>query len=55
LQFEEKYGDEEFYAKNYSSIIANIFGYDRNKRYADDDIDDMEADLDTIQLEERQR
>jgi hypothetical protein len=51
----EKYGDEKYYAKNYSSIIADIFGYDRNKRYADDDIDDMEADLDTIQREERQR
>ncbi len=45
---------EKYYAKNYSSIISNIFGYDRNK-YAgndDDDLSDMEADYRTVMAEE---
>lgn len=49
---------ETYYAKNYSSIISNLFGYDRNKytgNDADDDDDqllDMEADYRTQMAEE---
>lgn len=49
---------ETYYAKNYSSIISNMFGYDRNKytgNDADDDDDqllDMEADYRTQMAEE---
>ena len=45
---------EKYYAKNYSSIISNLFGYDR-KKYAgndDDDLSDMEADYSTVMAEE---
>lgn len=45
---------EKYYAKNYSSIISNLFGYDRNK-YAgndEDDLSDMEADYSTVMAEE---
>lgn len=45
---------EKYYAKNYSSIISNLFGYDRNK-YAgndEDELSDMEADYSTVMAEE---
>lgn len=51
----EKDDPEKYYAKNYSSIISNIFGYNREK-YAnneeDDDLSDMETDYKTILSEE---
>lgn len=53
---EPEENDEVYYAKNYSSIISNLFGYNRNK-YAgmaddDDDLLDMEADYRTVMAEE---
>ena len=49
----EKEGPEKYYAKNYSSIISNIFGYNRNKYVDDDDDDlDMEVDYKTVLAEE---
>ena len=47
---------ETYYAKNYSSIISGIFGYDRNKYVGkdegDDELLDMEADYRTVIAEE---
>jgi hypothetical protein len=45
---------EKYYAKNYSSIISNLFGYDRNKFSGndEDDLSDMEADYSTVMAEE---
>lgn len=45
---------EKYYAKNYSSIISNLFGYDRNKYsgHDEDDLSDMEADYSTVMAEE---
>ncbi len=49
----EEEDPEKYFAKNYSSIISNMFGYDRNK-YAcqDDDSSDMEADYELVLAEE---
>ena len=45
---------ELYYAKNYSSIISSIFGYDKNKYVGrdDDDLLEMEADYRTVMAEE---
>ena len=48
---------EEFYDSNYSSIIQNMFGYNRKKyaEYEEDyDSDDMEATNEDIEREEKQ-
>lgn len=51
----EEADPETYYAKNYSAIISNMFGYDRNK-YAgkdeDEELLDMEADYRTQMAEE---
>lgn len=47
-------GGDEFIEQNYSSIIQNMFGYDRNKyRDIDYDSDEMEASQREIDEEER--
>lgn len=46
---------EKFYAKNYSSIISNIFGYNRNEfndECSDEDLLDMVSDYRTLQAED---
>lgn len=47
---------EKYFAKNYSSIISNLFGYDRNKYIGadvdDDDLLDMETDYKSILAED---
>ena len=51
----EESDPEAFYAKNYSSIISNIFGYNKNKYNNVDDDDDlleMETDYRTMMAEE---
>lgn len=51
----EEADPETYYAKNYSSIISNIFGYDRNKFVGNEDDEqllDMESDYRTQVAEE---
>ena len=51
----EESDPEVYYAKNYSSIISNIFGYNKNKYNNVDDDDDlleMETDYRTMMAEE---
>lgn len=54
LQSKTHEGSEEYFAANYSSIISDIFGYDRNKYAGQDeeDLSDMEADYETVLAEE---
>lgn len=50
-----KSSPEEFYSKNYSSIISKMFGYEKKKHleeYEADDLSDMETDYHTMRAEE---